>query len=107
MVAIAALVAWVAVEHGAPALLEVDRLVHQSYGVVAAIGLVAAAAWGISRLARGDLLGAAPALLLLVFGLRRFDEHTKWALLVAVLVLVALALVRPLAGRVRRPGIPA
>jgi hypothetical protein len=107
VVAIAALVAWIAVEHGAPALLEVDRLVHQSYGVVAAIGLVAAAAWGISRLARGDLLGAAPALLLLVFGLRRFDEHTKWALLVAVLVLVALALVRPLAGRVRRPGIPA
>ena len=107
VVAGAGLVAWVAVEHGAPALLEVDRLVHQSYGVVAAIGLVAAAAWGISRLARGDLLGAAPALLLLVFGLRRFDEHTKWALLLALLVLVALALVRPLAGRVRRPGIPA
>jgi hypothetical protein len=75
--------------------------------VVAAIVLVAAAAWGISRLARGDLLGAAPALLLLVFGLRRFDEHTKWALLLALLVLVALALVRPLTGRVRRPGIPA
>jgi hypothetical protein len=107
VVAIAALVAWVAIEHGAPALLEVDRLVHQSYGVVAAIGLVAAAAWGISRLARGDLLGAAPAILLLVFALRRFDEHTKWALLLALVVLVALALVRPLAGRVRRPGIPA
>jgi hypothetical protein len=68
---------------------------------------VAAAAWGISRLARGDVLGAAPAGLLLVFALRRFDEHTKWALLVALLVLAALALVRPLAGRVRRPGIPA
>ena len=75
----------------------------ESYGVVAALGLVAAAVWGISRLARGDLLGAAPALLLLVFALRRFDEHTKWALLVALVVLVALAL----AGRLRRPGIPA
>lgn len=106
-VAVAALAAWVAVEHGAPALLEVDRLVHQSYGIAAAIALVGAAAWAVSRLARGDALGAAPALLLLAFAARRFDEHTKWALLVALLVLAALALVRPVAGRVRRPGIPA
>jgi hypothetical protein len=105
--AVAALAAWIAVEHGAPALLEVDRLVHQSYGIAAATGLVVAAAWAISRVARGDALGAAPAVLLLVFAARRFDEHTKWALLVALLVLLALALVRPLAGRVRRPGIPA
>jgi hypothetical protein len=101
--AVAALAAWVAVEHGAPALLEVDRLVHQSYGIAAAIALVAAAAWAISRLARGDALGAAPAVLLLVFAARRFDEHTKWALLVALLVLAGLAL----GGRMRRRGIPA
>ena len=101
--AVAALAAWGAVEHGAPALLEVDRLVHQSYGIAAAIALVAAAAWAISRLARGDAIGAAPAALLLVFAARRFDEHTKWALLVAMVVLAGLAL----AGRVRRRGIPA
>lgn len=105
--AVAALAAWIAVEHGAPALLEVDRLVHQRYGIAAAIALVGAAAWAISRLARGDALGAAPAVLLLAFAARRFDEHTKWALLVALIVLAALAVVRPLAGRVRRPGIPA
>jgi len=102
VVAVAALAAWLAVEHGAPALLEVDRLVHQSFGVAAAILLVAAAAWGIARLSRGDTLGAAPALVLVVFAARRFDEHTKWALLVALLALAGLAL-----GRVRRRGIPA
>ena len=102
IVAVAALAAWVAVEHGAPALLEIDRLVHQSFGAAAAILLVAGAAWAISRLARGDRLGAAPGLLLVVFAARRFDEHTKWALLVALLVLAGLAL-----GRVRGRGIPA
>jgi MYXO-CTERM domain-containing protein len=102
VVAVAALAAWVAVEHGAPALLEIDRLVHQGFGAAAAILLVAGAAWAISRLARGDALGAAPGLLLVVFAARRFDEHTKWALLVALVVLAGLAL-----GRVRRRGIPA
>ena len=101
-VAVAALAAWVAVEHGAPALLEVDRLVHQSFGAAAAVLLVAAAAWGILRLSRGDALGAAPALLLVRFAVRRVDEHTKWALLLALLALAGLAL-----ARVRGRGIPA
>jgi len=39
----AAVAAWIVVEHGAPELLRVDRLVHQSWGLIAAIGLVAAA----------------------------------------------------------------
>jgi hypothetical protein len=105
--ALAAVIAWIVVEHGAPALLQVDRLVHESYGLLAAIALVAGLTWAGTRLFAGDLLGASPALLLLAFGARRFDEHTKWALLLSLLVLAALAVQRPVAGRVRRPGIPA
>jgi len=106
-VAAAALVGWIVVEHGAPALLQVDRLVHEAYGLLAAIGLVGALAWALVRLFGGRPAAAAPGLLLLAFGARRFDEHTKWALLLAVLVLGALALQGPLAGRLRRRGIPA
>jgi len=106
-VAGAVLAGWVVVEHGAPALLQVDRLVHEAYGLLAAIGLVGALAWALVRLFGGRPAAAAPGLLLLAFGARRFDEHTKWALLLAVLVLGALALQGPLAGRLRRRGIPA
>jgi hypothetical protein len=105
--AVAALVAWVSIEHGAPALLQVDRLVHESYGVFAAIALVAGAIWALVRLFEGRTWTAAPAVLLLAFAARRFDEHTKWALLLALLVLGALALSPALADRVRRRGIPA
>jgi hypothetical protein len=105
--AAAALVAWIVVEHGAPALLQVDRLVHESWGLLAVLGLVAGLIWAFVRLFAGRLAAAAPALLLLAFGLRQFDAHTKWALLLAVLVLGALALEAPLAGRLRGRGIPA
>ena len=95
----AALAAWVVVLHGAPALLQVDRLVHESWGLLALLALVAGLTWGLVRLHAGDLVGAAPTALLVVFAFRRFDAHTKWALLLGVLVLVGLAL----AGR-RRPS---
>jgi hypothetical protein len=106
-VAVAAIVAWIVVEHGAPALLQVDRLVHESYGLLAALALVAGVAWVLVRLHRGDVLGAAPGLLLLAFGARRFDEHTKWSLLLGLLVLGALLLEPLLIDRLRRRGIPA
>jgi hypothetical protein len=105
--AAASIVAWIVVEHGAPALLEVDRLVRQSYGAAAAIALVAGLVWALVRLFEGRAAAAAPGFLLLAFAARRFDQHTKWALLLAVLVLGALALQRPLAARLRRRGIPA
>jgi hypothetical protein len=101
--AAATLAAWIVVIHGAPALLQVDRLVHQHWGVLAAVCLVAGLAWALVRLHTGDLLGAAPGGLLLVFALRRFDAHTKWALLLGVLVLLGLAL----AGRLRPSAITA
>lgn len=85
MVAAAALAAWIVVEHGAPELLRVDRLVHQSWGLVAAIGLLAAAVWAALRLRPEGLL-------LLPFATVRFDDHTKWGVLLAVLVLATLAL---------------
>jgi len=105
--AAASVVAWIVVEHGAPALLEVDRLVRQSYGAAAAIALVAGLVWALVRLLEGRPAAAVPGLLLLAFAARRFDQHTKWALLLAVLVLGALALQGPLADRLRRRGIPA
>ena len=40
-------------------LLRVDRLVHQSWGLLAAIGLVAAAVWAVLRLRPEGLLLAA------------------------------------------------
>src|SRR5207302_11480378 len=95
-VAAAALVAWLLVEHGAPELLRTDRAVHQSYGAVAAIVLVAACAWAVLRLRLEGLP-------LLAFGTIRFADHTKWALLLTLLVLGALAV----GERVRRSPVPA
>jgi hypothetical protein len=92
----AAILAWIVVEHGAPELLRVDRLVHERWGLLAAIGLLAAAVWAVLRLRPAGLL-------LVPFATVRFDDHTKWALLLALLALAALAL----HGRVRRPLGPA
>jgi hypothetical protein len=92
----AAVLAWIFVEHGAPELLRVDRLVHEQWGLLAAIGLVAAAVWAVLRLRPEGLL-------LVPFATVRFDDHTKWALLLALLALAALAL----HGRVRRTLGPA
>jgi hypothetical protein len=80
----AAVLAWVVVEHAAPELLRVDRLVHESWGLIAAIGLVTAAVWAVIRLRPEGLL-------LVPFATVRFDDHTKWAFLLAVLALLALA----------------
>jgi hypothetical protein len=92
----AGVLAWILVEHGAPELLRVDRLVHQRWGLLAAIGLVIAAVWAVCRLRPEGLL-------LVPFATVRFDDHTKWALLLALLALAALAL----HGRVRRTLGPA
>jgi hypothetical protein len=92
----AAVLAWILVEHGAPELLRVDRLVHQSYGLVAAILLVTAAVWAVLRLRPEGLL-------LVPFATVRFADHTKWALLLVLLTLAALAL----HGRTRRALGPA
>jgi hypothetical protein len=79
--AAAALAAWLVVEHGAPELLRVDSLVHQSTGAIAALLLLAAAAWAVA--------GRRPEGLLLVpFAVGAFDRHTKWALLLAVAVVL-------------------
>ncbi|MHB8468221.1 MAG: hypothetical protein ACYDCH_00460 [Gaiellaceae bacterium] len=83
-VAGAAVAAWILVEHGAPELLRVDRLVHQSYGLLATLLLVTAAVWAALRLRPAGLL-------LLPFATVRFDDHTKWALLLAFLAVAALA----------------
>ena len=82
--AAAAIVAWALVEHAAPAMLASDRLVGEPFGALAVAALVAALALAFVR--RSFLL----ALPLLAFATLRFDRHTKWALLVAVLVLAAL-----------------
>jgi hypothetical protein len=92
----AAVLAWILVEHGAPELLRVDRLVHERWGLLAAIGLVTAAVWAVLRLRPEGLL-------LVPFATVHFDDHTKWALLLALLALTALAL----HGRVRRTLGPA
>jgi hypothetical protein len=106
LVASAALVAWILVEHGAPELLRVDRSVHQGYGLAAAVLLLAAAVWAVLRVRAAGLRPALPAVPLLAFATVRFDEHTKWGLAVGVLVLVGLALTGPLGGRLRRAGVP-
>jgi hypothetical protein len=106
-VAAMAILAWIVIEHGAPALLQVDRVVHESYGLLAAVLLLGGLAWALVRLLQGNVLGAAPGVVLLAFGARRFDEHTKWALLLALFAVGALALEPALADRLRRRSIRA
>jgi len=88
--ALATLVAWVVVEHGAPALLQVDRLAHEDYGAAAAALLLVGVVWAVILAHRGDLRGAVLGSPLVLFGGRRFGEHTKWALVLAVIVVAAL-----------------
>jgi hypothetical protein len=82
--ALAAVAAWIVVEHGAPELLRVDRLVHQSWGTLAAVLLVLAAAWAVAR-------RRVEGLLLLPFATFRLDDHTKIAVALAALALAAMA----------------
>jgi hypothetical protein len=84
LTALAAVVAWIVVEHGAPELLRVDRLVHESWGALAAVLLVSAAAWAVvHRRLEG--------LLLLPFLTFRLDDHTKIALALALVTVAAMA----------------
>ena len=82
-----ALIAWILLEHGAPRLFLVDASVHKSWGLAAAVLLLVDLVWAVVRGGRSLLL-AAP---LLAFATVRFSEHTKWALVLCVLVLAALA----------------
>jgi len=66
---------------GAPPLLRVDALVGEHIGTTAAVLLIAAAAWSAVRLRPEGLL-------LAPFAVRAFDSHTKWALALALAVLV-------------------
>jgi hypothetical protein len=84
LTALAAVAAWVVVEHGAPELLRVDRLVHQSWGTLAAVLLALAAAWAVAR-------RRVEGLLLLPFATFRLDDHTKIAVALAALALAAMA----------------
>jgi hypothetical protein len=84
LMASAAILAWLLIEHGAPELLRIDRSVHQWYGVAAAVLLVVACAWSVVRLRPVGLA-------LLAFATVRFADHTKWALLLVVIVLIGLA----------------
>jgi hypothetical protein len=81
--AAAALAAWVVVEHGAPELLRVDALVGETWGTLAALLLLAGAAWSVLRLRPEGLL-LVPCVVLAL------DRHTKVALLVTVVAAVAL-----------------
>ena len=81
----AAVVAWVVLEHGAPELLRVDDLVRQSWGRSRPpFSWSPAAFWAVARLRPEGLL-------LLPFAFLAFDRHTKWALLLAVAALAAMA----------------
>jgi hypothetical protein len=84
LTAAAAILAWLLIEHGAPELLRIDRSVHQWYGVAAAVLLVVACAWSVVRLRPVGLA-------LLAFATVRFADHTKWALLLVIIVLIGLA----------------
>ena len=84
LTAAGAVVAWIVVEHAAPELLRVDRLVHESWGTLAAVLLALGSAWAV---ARRRLEG----LLLLPFATFRLDDHTKVALLLAAAAAALMA----------------
>ena len=81
--AVAAVVAWVVLEHGAPRLLRIDALVHQSWGGLTAVVALGIAVWAVAR-------RRPEGLLLVPLAFFTVDEHTKWALLYALLLLAAL-----------------
>jgi len=105
--AAATLVAWILVEHAAPSLLRIDREVGKAWGALAVCCLVAALAVALRRASVAGPRALLPALPLLAFGTIRFDEHTKWALLLGLAELLAIALWPAAAARLRRRPIPA
>jgi hypothetical protein len=80
----AAVAAWALLEHAGPILLRVDRAVDKPWGALALALMVAALALAFAR--RVWL----PALPLAALFTIRFDEHTKWALLLALAVFLAV-----------------
>jgi hypothetical protein len=95
----AALAAWVVVEHGAPELLHVDDLVRESWGALAALLLLVGAVWAVAGLRPEGLL-------LVPFLFFAFDRHTKWAVLLAVLVVLleSMQWLRSTGSTVLRPS---
>jgi len=93
--AIASVAAWVVLQAGAPKLLRVDDLVRQSWGAIAALIVLAVAVWAVVELRLLALVLLAP------FVVASVDDHTKWALLYAVLLLAALT-TRSVLPRMRR-----
>jgi hypothetical protein len=89
--AIAAVVAWILLEHGAPRLFLVDAAVHKSWGLLAAIALLVDLVWAAHRVHSRGIGTALLATPLLAFASVRFSEHTKWALAVSAVVLALLA----------------
>jgi len=96
-----AVVAWVVVLTAAPDLMHVDALTGQEWGVVAVATAALAAVLAVANAGSLAALGGAP-LLLLMSG--RFSLHTKQALAIALLALVATLALARLSGR-RRTGV--
>jgi hypothetical protein len=93
--ALCAVAAWLVLLVAAPKLLRVDDLVGQSWGAVASLLLLVAVAWCVAGRRVVELALLAPLLV------ASFDRHTKWALVLVLFVLAALALrgrLRPLPG---------
>jgi len=80
----AVLAAWALLEHAGPILLRVDRAVDKPWGALTLVTLLVAIALGFARRAWWIV----PPLF--AFSTVRFDEHTKWALGLAVAVLLAV-----------------
>jgi hypothetical protein len=99
--AVALALAWMLLEHAAPTLLRMDRLTGGAWGAVAVVVLVVT--FGLAFSQRVFL----PLVPLLALGTVRFDRHTKWALLLGLLVLVAVLAWEPLSRRLRHRAIPA
>jgi hypothetical protein len=97
--AAAAVAAWVVVEHGAPELLHVDDLVRENWGALAALLLLVGAVVAVARLRPEGLL-------LVPFLFFAFDRHTKWAVLLAVLVVLleSMQWLRSIGSTVLRPS---
>jgi uncharacterized membrane protein YhhN len=74
---------------------------------LAVVGLVGALLVALRRGFTGGAKAFLPALPLLAFATIRFDEHTKWALLLALAEVALLASWPRLGGRLRRRPIPA
>ena len=96
--------AWIVVEHGAPALPRGRPPRSAGLGAIAAVALVAGLTWALVLLHRlGVPRRAARAAAARLRG-AAFDEHTKWAALLALLVLAALAASDRLRVRGSRPA---